>query len=412
MLDEPRLYAALPVMNEWSNIDKLISCLSLQTYRNFELVVCVNQYDSWWKDNNQKNICIDNQHSLEYLKTTEELEVIVIDKTSEGNGWLPKKGGVGWARKIIMDHISVTGNSTDIIVSIDADTYYPPEYLQSIVSFFNNNNKLLGLALPYYHRLADDETDRLILRYEIYMRYYLLNMFRINNPYSFTALGSAMAFPVWAYQKVGGLTPVAAGEDFYFLQKLMKSGNVGIWCETIAFPSPRFSNRVAFGTGPALIKGNTGNWSSYPHYKVESFDKIQDTYQLFDRLYMENIETPMDEFIIEFIGQENIWEPLRRNYKDRLNFKKACINKIDGLRILQFLRREHENDKQADEVNLYNFLINYHRDNLNGELIQKLHNFDYKDSELITLIEIRELLTNIEMKIRKSRHIANTYHYG
>ena len=82
---------------------------------------------------------------------------------------------------------------------------------------------MIGLAVPYYHKLIGDATDRLILRYEIYMRCYLINLLRIQNPYAFTALGSAMAVTVRAYRKAGGLTPVKSGEDFYFLQNLISS---------------------------------------------------------------------------------------------------------------------------------------------------------------------------------------------
>ncbi|MDG1135476.1 MAG: hypothetical protein P8N48_01065, partial [Bacteroidales bacterium] len=261
------------------------------------MVVCVNQYDEWWENNDFKPVCLDNLKSLQLFSNTNEFDVVLIDKSSRGNGWKRKKGGVGWARKTLMDKISNIAETSDIIVSIDADTYYPPAYLQVIQDFFVDHNDLLGLALPYYHRLNFDNTDRLILRYEIYMRYYLLNMLRINNPYGFTALGSAMAFPVWAYKKVGGLTPVAAGEDFYFLQKLIKSGKIGIWADTIAYPSPRLSSRVAFGTGPALIKGSKGDWTSYPNYNIDYFDDIKVSFDSFTKLFSDNVNIPMDEYL-------------------------------------------------------------------------------------------------------------------
>lgn len=395
-------------MDESDNLENLISILKLQTYTNFELVVCVNQYDHWWLDETKKHICEDNRRSLEYLKIVNCFDISIIDKSSKGRGWLKKKGGVGWARKVLMDSISARASSTDIIVSIDADTYYPKNYLEQIMIFFEHNSKLFGLGLPYYHRLAKDETDRLILRYEIYMRYYMLNMLRIDNPFGFTALGSAMAFPVWAYTKVGGLTPVAAGEDFYFLQKLVKSGKIGIWTDTIAYPSPRLSDRVAFGTGPALIKGCSGNWSSYPIYNYKSFDDVHATFQSFSNLYKDNTDTPMDKFIEETFGSKNIWDPLRANYKDILNFEKACNNKVDGLRILQFLRWQDKENGSNDEKNLFDFLKKFHRNEMDDKLIDKFHKFDYQESELDTLTKIRDLLFNIEMRVRKKLHVENT----
>ena len=368
------IYIALPILNESYNIGSLLDCLRKQDFQKYSIVACVNQYDSWWTASDKLHICEDNLKSCELLKMADDLDIQIIDRCSKGNGWPPKRGGVGWARKTIMDYIVTKASMDDIIVSIDADTYYPSDYLQSIFDHFRENNTCGGLAIPYYHQLKNDETDRLILRYEIYMRFYLLNMIRIDNPYSFTALGSAMAFPVWAYLKVGGLTPVAAGEDFYFLQKLVKSTSLGLWCSSVAYPSPRLSDRVDFGTGPALIKGNTGDWASYPNYHYRLFDKVKKTYLLFDNLYLNDVPTPMDEFLEGQSNKSNIWEPLRKNYNDQKNFVRACANKVDGLRILQFLRKQHSTTEMSDEEIIYDYLVTYYYNKVDSDLQQELEN--------------------------------------
>ena len=401
MESTPKIYIALPILNELENISSLLNCFRLQSYNGFEIVACVNQYNSWWSDNEKVAICEDNLKSIELLKSANGLVIEVIDRCTIGNGWPAKKGGVGWARKTIMDYIASKADKNDIIVSVDADTYYPTDYLQSIVEFFATNKSFVGLAIPYYHKLAGDETDRLILRYEIYMRYYLLNMMRIGNPYGYTALGSAMAFPVWSYRKVGGLTPVAAGEDFYFLQKLVKMGRIGVWSSSIVNPSPRFSDRVAFGTGPALIKGNNGDWFSYPHYHYDLFDKVEDTFKLFGKLFTNNLETPMDEFLVEQTKTENIWKPLRKNYKDQKNFVLACTNKVDGLRILQFLRKQQTKVGLSDEKIIYNYLSNYYYNELDTNLLKELEEFDYEKSSIKLIKELRDFLFVKEMEMRK-----------
>jgi hypothetical protein len=98
----------------------------------------------------------------------------------------------------------------------------------TVAEKLENSKNLLGIAIPYFHPLTGNNVnDRLILRYEIYMRHYLNNMLEIGNPYAFTAIGSAMAAKVSAYRKVGGLTPVKSGEDFYFIQKLKKIRQCG-----------------------------------------------------------------------------------------------------------------------------------------------------------------------------------------
>jgi len=66
----PYIYVALPVLNESINIRKLLDSLSKQSHSNFILVACVNQYDSWWNDNDKIDVCTDNIKSIGLLKNT------------------------------------------------------------------------------------------------------------------------------------------------------------------------------------------------------------------------------------------------------------------------------------------------------------------------------------------------------
>lgn len=401
----PNIYLALPVLNEFENLPALVECLKSQKYSDFELVACVNQYEDWWNLPDKRQQCLDNQKSISFLKKNSGLKIHIIDNSSEGKGWPAKRGGVGWARKVAMDYVSEIAKAEDIIISIDADTFYPANFVNTIRESLTKSNDLLGIAIPYYHPLTENPVnDRLILRYEIYMRHYLLNMLEIDNPYAFTAIGSAMSAKVSAYRKIGGLTPVKSGEDFYFIQKLKKTGKVGNWCETTAFPSSRFSDRVIFGTGPALIKGNTGDWSSYPIYKKDSFSKVKETFNLFSELFEKDIPTPMDSFLINQFKTEKIWEPLRLNYKDRPNFVRACTNKVDGLRILQYLRNEQfNNETSSDEEILIEFLSKDEIEAfINFELPKK---FSFETADIAFLSEIRNALFAYETELRKKENV-------
>lgn len=393
-------YLALPVLNESDNIKSLLDCLNNQQSTEFELVVCVNNYDFWWNDDEKKHQCLDNKKSIEILESETRFKITIIDKSSVGSGWKPKKGGVGHARKTAMDYISTIAKTDDLIISIDADTFYPANYLSEISNTFLNRS-LIGLSLPYYHK-TDGKSDALILRYEIYMRYYQLNMFRINNPYAFTALGSAMAFPVWAYKKVGGLTPVMSGEDFYFLQKLIKSGKLSIWSNTIAYPSARFSDRVNFGTGPALIKGSTGDWDSYPIYDYKLFDLVLQTFNSFPLLFSGDCKTPMDVFLKKQFKIEDIWSPLRKNFKDEKNFVNACKSKVDGLRILQFLKSENQILPTENSSILVDYINKYLKESADDGLLKMLEGFHFQKSTDNNLCLIRDFLFQEEMKFRKS----------
>ncbi len=287
-----KIYVALPAMDEADYLPEFIECLRNQSFRNFVVVVCVNQPDNWWEDEDRISICQNNNQSIKFIESIRDIDIQLIDKSSKGNGWTGKNFGVGWARKTIMDQISIEAEESDIIISLDADTTFASDYFSSVLQNFLHHPKTVAISGPYYHELTGDEAkDRAILRYEIYMRYFAINMWRIGSPYSFTAIGSAIALPVSSYKAIVGITPHKSGEDFYLLQKLRKYGQIVYWNKEKVYPAARYSERVGFGTGPAMIKGREGDWNSYPIYPFEYFDEVKLTYELFPILFKRDAET-------------------------------------------------------------------------------------------------------------------------
>jgi hypothetical protein len=391
-----KIHIALPVLDESGHLPAFLEMLGRQSERNFLLHVCVNQPEEWWDIPDRLRICLDNQKSISLLKDWKTYPVRVIDRASRGKGWIGKKHGVGWARKTVMDSICEVASDHDIIVSLDADTLAGDSYLESIRGSLNRNPDAHALAVPYYHHLTGDEkADRAILRYEIYMRNYDIHLLKIRSPYAFTALGSAMAFPVWAYKKIGGITAVLSGEDFYFLQKMVKSGRVLRWNPEKVFPAARFSDRVYFGTGPAMRKGSEGNWESYPIYHYSLFELIEKTYELFPFLYKKNVTTPLDDFLNNTFKEKDIWNSLRNNYKSEKQFLKACHVKIDGLRILQFLKQGQKKIHRDDEICLIDNLKLINPDiliisNIEGD------NLSFASISIEILNQIRDRMVEIE----------------
>lgn len=403
-----KIYIALPAINESEYIHKTIeSIVNQKTDCKFEVFVCVNQTEITAISNKlsafSPDIYEDNQKTIKYLQELKDIPLTIIDKSSRGYGMETEKSGVGWARKITMDAICQKAADEDLILSLDADTTFNENYFQSITDNFRKHNDAVAISIPYYHNLGSDETlNRAILRYEIYMRYYLINLLRIESPYAFTALGSAIALPVKAYNAIKGLTPKKSGEDFYFLQKLCKYGKVMIWNKEHVNPSSRFSDRVFFGTGPALIKGSKGDWESYPIYDYGLFDNINKTYALFPELFKKDTKTPMSEFIRQQFKDENIWHLLRKNNPDINKFIKACHIKIDGLRILQYLKSEQKKTLHSDEENLKEFLNKFYRDKLKQKDID-ISELTFNKSKISELNEIRDLLADIENSQREEK---------
>jgi glycosyltransferase involved in cell wall biosynthesis len=401
---EPRLpfiYAALPVLNEPEFLPRLLECISLQSYRSFKLVVCVNQPDSWWNDALKLPICKNNARSLKLLKNWKKFPVEVIDRTSKGSGWLGKKHGVGWARKTAMDLIASEAKLEDIIISLDADSTFTENYFLSIANAFSRNTEAVAMAVPYFHRApADPDAYRAILRYEIYMRYYLLNLLRIGSPYAFSALGSAIACPVWAYKAIGGLSPKLSGEDFYFLQKLRKFGPVILWNDEYVCPEARFSDRVFFGTGPAMIKGNSGDWSSYPVYSYRSFNEILETTLLFPLFFFKTLKTRVTQFMATIFAEKDPWKPIRENHADIEHFQRGCHEKLDGLRILQYLKAENALHPGSDEERLFEWLLRFCGQAELRKLKINLQKFSFETAQTEQLESIRTFLFVKEMEAR------------
>ena len=103
-------------------------------------------------------------------------------------------------------------------------------------------------------------------------------------------------------------------------------------------PQGRISSRVPFGTGPAIAKGIAAMEESYPFYTAQGFAAVKATYDLFPALYDGDIETPMTPFLRQQLATDNLWSPLRANFKSRDLFVRACAERVDGLRILQYLK--------------------------------------------------------------------------
>jgi hypothetical protein len=400
-LTPPLIYIALPVMNEMERLPLLIKAIMEQTVQQFRLVVCVNQPENWWNEPEHKAICLENQFAIKYLQLLDDKRIEILDRSSPGKGWPPKGHGIGFARKFLMDHISAVANENDILISMDADTVFNNGYFHSVAENLRLNPGASAISIPYYHRLSyNSDLDRAMLRYEIYMRAYAINMWRIRSPYCFTALGSAIAVPVWAYRASGGMTPKMSGEDFYFLQKIVKTGRLLHWNGEIVYPAARLSDRVFFGTGPALIKGIEGDWSSYPVYSHKLFAQVAETCKLFSQLYDYDVKTPLDDFLIRRFG-ELPWKALRQNFKSPAHFIRACHEKIDGLRILQFLKESQLPDEEASENALFEMLQLY--ENQFPELISGLNTkVDFSLTPVAGLDHIRDVLFEIEMYSRKT----------
>ncbi|MBF0185755.1 MAG: glycosyltransferase family 2 protein [Magnetococcales bacterium] len=169
-----------------------------------------------------------------------------------------RHAGVGTARKIGMDwaaqRFAPAQQQCGAIVCLDADCQVAENYLTALCHTFATYPEMPGCSLYFEHPLhhLPDNQRQAIVNYELYLRYYLHGLRWSRFPHAFHTIGSSMAVRAQAYRAQGGMNRRKAGEDFYFLQKIIPIGGFRDLCQTTVFPSARPSHRVPFGTGRAI----------------------------------------------------------------------------------------------------------------------------------------------------------------
>lgn len=243
-----------------------------------------------------------------------------------------KHAGVGLARKIGMDEAvrRLGSNSKGLIVALDADCRVSNNYLRAIENYFDDHPSCDGASIYFEHPLNELDEHLLsgIINYELHLRYYNQLLKYAGHPFAFHTVGSSMAVRSGIYQKQGGMNKRKAGEDFYFLQKVIQLGNFGEIKDAIVYPSARVSDRVPFGTGRAMAEWKKNKEDVFVSYHPEMATDLKDLFYLivkegandtlFDRL---------PERIKEFIG-EAVWEQKMNELSTNTITKTAFIQRF------------------------------------------------------------------------------------
>ncbi|MCK6602164.1 MAG: hypothetical protein L6Q77_10095 [Bacteroidetes bacterium] len=182
--------------------------------------------------------------------------------------------GPGSARKTGMDEavrwFSETGQTNGILISLDADSLVSPNYLTAIRSRFQVPGTR-GCSVYFEHPLTGGPEREAIVRYELHLRVFIHFQRLAGYPFAFQTIGSAFAIRADVYARAGGMNKRKAGEDFYFLHKIIPDGGFSDLTGTTVFPSARKSDRVPFGTGKAVSDYLTAGDSDYPTYHPDIF---------------------------------------------------------------------------------------------------------------------------------------------
>ena len=274
---------------------------------------------------------------------------------------LPKKhAGVGLARKIGMDeavHRFELVKTDGIIVCFDADSLCETNYLKEIENHFLQYPKTHGCSIHFEHPISGNKFSAAIytgiINYELHLRYYNQALKFAKLPYAFHTVGSSMAVRSSAYQKQGGMNKRKAGEDFYFIHKIIALGNFTEIKTTKVIPSPRISDRVPFGTGKAI-----GDWIEkgeevYKTYAFECFillkafvERISDFSTIDLHSIAFDINKNQKKQLIDFLETQKFASAIAeisKNSKGEKAFEKRFFRWFDAFKVLKFIHYLRDN---------------------------------------------------------------------
>ena len=263
--------------------------------------------------------------------------------------------GAGLPRKLGMEEAirHFQGEKAGIIASLDADCLVATNYLTEIYRNFKEY-RLHSATIEFHHSVENlDMTDPLrtaAVSYENYLRYYRQALEFCAYPYPYFTIGSAFAVTAETYIRAGGMGKQQSGEDFYFLQKVFPLGRTRFIDTTCVYPAARVSDRVPFGTGPALQKMVSENQLSKFSYQVEAFKTLKvffckiDSFFKKDSNVIEEYIKDLPEYFLLFLKKDGFLskiEEINRHTSSLSNFRKRFFYYFNAFKILKYLNFVH-----------------------------------------------------------------------
>jgi len=303
-------------------------------------------------DNNQKSII--NIESWKKDNSNCFFRLFIFEvKHPAPSGW-----GVGMARKTGMDEAVRRFDSINrpegIILNLDADCTVEKNYLKAVYNELFLKKEASACSIYFEHPLSGTafsaDIYTYITLYELHLRYYFQGLAYSGFPWVFHTVGSAIAVKALPYIKAGGMNRKQAGEDFYFIQKLVPVGGFFSLNSTTVYPSPRSSSRVPFGTGASIGKLSADGTSALLTYNVLAFKELRDFFSLVNIFYDGSSGQIPDSFsllpegIRLFIGKEE-WisrmSEIKGNTSGLVSFKKRFFGWFNMFRIVKYMNFIH-----------------------------------------------------------------------
>lgn len=353
--DDLGIVVVIPCCNESELIRSLQSLYDCErSVCSVEVIVVINA-----SENAEKDIIRQNRKTL---IEAEEWRKNHCDKIASSlamtfyfieENKLPKKhAGVGLARKIGMDEavrrFESVNNKEGIIACFDADALCETNYLVELEHHFKEHPKSPACSIHFEHPITGNEFSTAIYngitQYELHLRYYKNGLAYAGLPYAYHTIGSSMVVRSEAYQKQNGMNKRKAGEDFYFLQKLIPLGNFTELKTTKIIPSPRVSDRVPFGTGKAMQNWLDGEKHELLSYNPKSFIDLKQFCDSVSDLYNNKNAIPKTaQAFLDTIDFEGNLLNIKKNSASQMHFSEVFFKWFNAFKVLKYMHFARDN---------------------------------------------------------------------
>ncbi len=356
-----------------------------------EIIVIINHTETTPNNIKEQNINSYTQlteFAKKHNNTSTQIHVLLEENLTK------KHSGVGLSRKIAMDEAIYRFNKVDnnkgIIISLDADTLISENYFTEVERAFIKN-KGLNVAIPHFthntNGLPKNEKVA-IIKYELYLKYFRLALRYTGFPYAFHTIGSAFSVTAQAYVKQGGMNKKQGGEDFYFLHKIFQLGNTIELTNATVFPSGRISDRVPFGTGPAVKSIiNEGCWITYNPILFKHLKQLfNSTDKLFnaDNNAIKTVYNSLDLSIKQFIPLNefnNKIEEINNNSTNLNSFTNRFFVWFNAFKIVKYLNFSQQTHKGLDVQEAIKDFF---------KLSENIDLKEYSEAELLTFLDTKK----------------------
>lgn len=343
--------------------------MSMQGDSRVLVILCLNRPDhhpktkQWYKDNQALAKHIGQQTSYQITLGPHQLNC--LDQTWDcllldfNDSPFDPNQGVGLARKIAADTALALIERKQVkqpwIHSTDADVTLPPGYFQVV----DDAHDASAISLPFEHVSEDSQLQMLQDQYDFKLKYYQWGMQQIGVAYDYIPLGSTLVVSATAYATVRGFPVKSGGEDFYLLNKLAKVGQVHQPQSPVVKIQSRLSDRVPFGTGPALQKYQDSGASPL-YYHPKCFEiiklwrlKLLSQYQQGDIMKTASAD---EAFLNEFWSWSSVFEKNWPQIKSATRWQQFIHEWLDAFKLLKSVHqlRERYPDVPKEQISLRN----------------------------------------------------------